>query len=290
MDLSGIVAVMATDQRRSRRDVFKAAGGLAGTVATSGLPVAQSMKKIFVLVHPAWHGGWCWTKVTPLLQKAGHQVLTPTLTGVGERMHLARPEVGLDLHVTDVLSVLKYEDLRDVILVGHSSSGAVVAGVADRSPERVAHIVYLDAFVPENGQCVFDLVAPERRRAMEDLVDREGRGWLLPRFAPPPWATIVRDMWGVTDEGDVRWMLDRLSPTPIGHFKEAVKRTNAAAETLPRTFIRCRRFPNARFDEHVAMAKRTAGWRVREMDSSHHPFITAPDELTRLLLEAAGGA
>ena len=106
---------------------------------------AQSMNpKVFVLVHPAWHGAWFWKKVVPLLRKHGHLVFTPTLTGLGERSHLARADVGLDVHVNDVGNVLKYEDLRDVVLVGHSSSGVVITGVADRAPDRIAHVVYLE--------------------------------------------------------------------------------------------------------------------------------------------------
>jgi pimeloyl-ACP methyl ester carboxylesterase len=241
----------------------------------------------FVLVHPAWHGGWVWKKVSRRLRERRHVALTPTLTGLGERSHLAHAEIGLEVHVTDVVNVLTYEDLRDVILVGHSSSGAVITGVADRAPERVAHVVYVDAFVPEDGQAVIELVMPERRRALEELVRTEGGGWLLPRFAPPPWETIVRDMWGVTDDDDVRWMLDRLGPTPFRHLTEPVRRTNAAAEKLPRTYIRCRQYPNPRFDRHAEMARQTAQWRYRELPSSHHPPITMPDELTDLLVELA---
>jgi pimeloyl-ACP methyl ester carboxylesterase len=243
--------------------------------------------KTFLLVHPAWHGAWCWRKVTPLLRKAGHDVVTPTLTGLGERSHLARAGIGLDTHVEDVVSVLSYEDLRDVVLVGHSSSGAVVTGAADRAPEHIAQVVYLDAFVPEDGQSVFDLVAPERRQMFEALVETEGNGWLVPRFAPPPWPTIVREMWGVTDDEDARWMLGRLRPTPVGHFKEPVRRTNPAAATLPRTYVRCRLFQNSRFDQHAAMAREAPNWRYREMATSHHPAIAAPDALARLLLELA---
>ena len=132
--------------------------------------------KVFVLVHPAWHGAWFWKKVVPLLREGGHPtgstenlVSTPTLTGLGERSHLARPDIGLKVHVTDVVNVLEHEDLRDVILVGHSSSGVVITGVADCAPERIAQVVYLDAFVPGDGQAVFDLVAPDRRRRW--------RGW-----------------------------------------------------------------------------------------------------------------
>jgi pimeloyl-ACP methyl ester carboxylesterase len=260
---------------------------MAGVARTMGVTsqVQTMNSKIFVLVHPAWHGAWVWKKVVPLLREKGHLVSTPTLTGLGERSHLARPEIGLEAHVTDVVNVLKDEDLRDVILVGHSSSGVVITGVADRAPERIAHVVYLDAFVPDDGQAVFDLVTPDRRQALEKLVESEGQGWLLPRFAPPPWETIVRDMWGVTDNDDVRWMLERLRPTPVGHFKDPVRRTNPAAEKLPRAYVRCRQFPNPRFDTHAEMARRTAGWRYWELAASHHAAVTMPGNVASVLME-----
>ena len=243
--------------------------------------------KVFVLVHPAWHGAWFWKKVVPLLRERGHVVFTPTLTGLGERSHLARADVGLDVHITDVVQMLKYDDLRDVVLVGHSSSGAVITGVADRAPARIAHVVYLDAFVPEDGQSVLDLITPARRQMMEELVRAEGNGWLLPRFAPPPWETIVRDMWGVTDEDDVRWMLERLGPTPFGHLKEPVRRTNPAAEKLSRVYVRCLKFANPRFDLHAEAARRGGLWKYRELAASHHAAVTMPDQLALLLLDIA---
>src|SRR6185312_289139 len=115
----------------------------------------------FVLVHGAWHGGWCWKRVSPLLRALGHEVFTPTLTGLGERQHLMSPEVGLDTHIKDVLGVLEYEDLHDVILVGHSYAGMVIAGVAEKAAERIAHLVYLDAFVPADGKSLADYQPPE---------------------------------------------------------------------------------------------------------------------------------
>jgi pimeloyl-ACP methyl ester carboxylesterase len=245
---------------------------------------------VFVLVHPAWHGGWCWKYVTSGLRRAGHDVLTPTLSGLGERAHTATRETGLGVHVADVAGVLVYEDLHDVVLVGHSSSGAVVTGVADRVPERIRHVVYLDAFVPGDGESVLDLLAPERRRVLESLVEAEGEGWRLPRFGPPPWETIVREMWGVMDHGDVQWMLERLGPTPFGHFTEPVQSRNPAAAGLRRTYIRCPRFPSPRFDQHAAMAQRTPGWSRRELPTSHHPAITAPAALTDLLVAIASPA
>src|SRR5215510_14169446 len=161
-------AAVAAHRQPSRRDLLRAAGCGAGLVGMIRTPLAaQGMKpKVFVLVHPAWHGAWFWKKVVPLLRQSGHLVFTPTLTGLGERSHLARAEIGLDVHVTDVVNVLKYEDLCDVVLVGHSSSGAVITGVADRTPGQIALVIYLDAFVPEDGQAVLDLIRPERRQMM----------------------------------------------------------------------------------------------------------------------------
>jgi pimeloyl-ACP methyl ester carboxylesterase len=243
--------------------------------------------KTFVLVHPAWHGAWFWKRVAPLLRARGHVVSTPTLTGLGERSHLANRDIGLDLHVADVVNHRENEDLRHIVIVGDSSSGAVVTGVADRVPEHIALVVYLDAFVPEHGQSVFDLIVPERRQAFEALVQTEGDGWQVPRFAPVPWETIVREMWGVTDASDVRWLVDRLRPTPIGHFRDPVTRTNRAAENLPRAFIRCRQFPNARFDRHAEMAQRSPKWSYRELPLPHHAAWTAPDRVADLLIDLA---
>lgn len=240
----------------------------------------------FVLVHPAWFGGWCWKKVAPLLRAREYAVYTPTLTGLGERAHLARPEVGLETHIEDVVNVLKYEDLSGVILVGNSSGGVVITGVADRVPERIARVVYLDAFVPEDGQCMLDIIPPDRRPAMETLVQTEGQGWLLPRFAAAPWEKFVPEAWRITDAADLRWMLARLAPTPFGHFKDPVRRQNPAAEKLPRTYIRCLQWPSASFDRYADAAHRMEGWRCRELAASHLPYITQPREVVELLLEA----
>jgi pimeloyl-ACP methyl ester carboxylesterase len=243
---------------------------------------------IFVLVHPAWFGGWCWRKVAPILRAHGHEVFTPTLTGLGERAHLASPEVGLGTHVEDVASVLEFEDLGQAILVGNSSGGMVITGVADRMPERIAHVVYVDAFVPQDGQSMMDIIPPERRPLIETMVQEEGRGWLIPRLASAPWEKFVPEAWNITDKSDLRWVLPRLRPTPFGHFREPVRRKNAAAEKLPRTYIRCSGWPNASFDRYAEVARNHAGWRHRELATNHLPYITHPNELANLLLETPG--
>ena len=241
----------------------------------------------YVLIHPAWFGGWCWKKLTPLLLAHGHEVFTPTLTGLGERAHLARPEIGLEIHVRDIANVIEYEDLRNVILVGNSSGGMVITGAADHMPERIAHLVFLDAFVPTDGQSMLDVIPPDRRPALEAFVQKEGDGWLLPRFAPPPWEKLVTETWQVTENADLDWVLPRLRPTPFGHFKEPVKRKNAAAEKLPRTYIRTQ-WPHPGFDRYAGAASEAAGWQSRKIASSHLPYITHPSELAALLLEVAG--
>jgi len=275
----------------SRRHAIGAAsaGAAVTAAAMTGAADARAQtgtKATFVLVHPAWFGGWCWSKVTPRLREQGYTVHTPTLTGLGERAHLARPEVALATHVEDIVNVLQYEDLDRVVLVGNSSGGMVITGVADQVPERIAQLVYLDAFVPQDGQSLLDLVAPDRRSAFDALVQKEGQGWLLPRFAPPPWERILPELWQITDASDVQWVLPRLRPTPFAHFRDAVRCTNPDAAKIPRTFVRTR-WPHPGFDRHAAMARTAAGWRLREIDSSHLPFVTHPRVTIEVLAELA---
>lgn len=241
----------------------------------------------YLLVHPAWHGGWCWKKIVPLLREHDHAIVTPTLTGLGERSHLAHPLVGLETHMRDILNVLTYEDLREVILVGHSNGGTLITAVAERAPERLAHLVYLDAFVPEDGQATIDLIPPPQRAEWEGRVRDEGNGWLIPSLMPGPWEAFVRDAWHVVDEADRRWMVERLGPTPYKVFTDPVRRSNPAAAALPRTYIRCLGSPTPIFARFAEVARSTPGWRYRELTTAHAPFVTAPGELSELLLEVA---
>jgi pimeloyl-ACP methyl ester carboxylesterase len=188
----------------------------------------------FLLIHGGWHGGWCWKKVTAHLRAAGHEVFTPTLTGLGERAHLATPQIGLETHLQDVLGVLEHEDLREVVLVGHSYGGMVIAGVAARAPERLRHLAYLDAFVPEVGQSLWDLLTdPAARERFEGLARTEGDGWRIPL----PWEPALRN-WGVADEADLRWMIPRMSPHPIKTLRDLLPSVQTTGN-LPRTYIHC---------------------------------------------------
>jgi pimeloyl-ACP methyl ester carboxylesterase len=242
----------------------------------------------FVLVHPAWFGGWCWGRITAPLREQGHDVFTPTLTGLGERAHLAGPDVGLDTHVQDVAAVLELEQLEEVVLVGHSSSGIVITGVADRVPGRIASLVYLDAFVPEAGRSVLDLLPPGRRPALEELVETEGDGWALPRFAAPAWEQFVPETWDVHDEADLSWVLPRLRPTPFRHFSDPLSLGNASASSFERIYVRCPGYPHPGFDRYAENARSLRGWAAYELPANHLPFVTHPRELAELLGTIAG--
>jgi pimeloyl-ACP methyl ester carboxylesterase len=169
----------------------------------------------FVLVHGAWHGGWCYRAVAKMLRTKGHDVFTPTMTGLGERSHLLRRGIDLDTHIDDILNVIKWEELRDVVLCGHSYGGVVVTGVADRIPDLVKAVVYLDAFVPEDGDNVMDYLGAERQAKI--LRDCEAHGGIAVA-APPP------EFYGV-NQADIEWVRRNLTPHPLGTLQQPIKLT-----------------------------------------------------------------
>lgn len=205
-----------------------------------------------------------------MLRKSGHQVYTPTLTGLGERVHLVRPEIDLSTHIEDVLNVLIYEDLSDVILVGYSAGGLVVSGVAERAADRIAHIVFLDALVPQDGQSAATMAGPDIMGFLVEAANAQGDGWLIPS----------------DPSNDPRHTAQPLKP-----LQEPVSISNPEAENISRTFILCKRgmedigplhLPAAQTAE---MVKKDDSWGYREIDSGHMPMWTHPQELTELLLE-----
>jgi pimeloyl-ACP methyl ester carboxylesterase len=229
----------------------------------------------FVLVHGAWHGGWCWKKVVPLLHNAGHEVFTPTLTGLGERAHLLTPDIDLRTNENDILGVLEYEDLQDVLLVGHSYGGMVISSVAEQAGARLAHLVYLDAFLPENGKALRDYIDGP---ATDELVQVHGDGW---RFPKPE--MVGEDFFGVTDPADLDWMLTRVGDHPYKTMTQPVQLTDDRLNSLPRTFILTTVAPL--FREAAERAQRL-GFRYYELLSAgHNAMVTQPAELVKILLE-----
>ena len=232
----------------------------------------------FVLVHGAFHGGWCWRVVTPRLTDAGHTVFTPTLTGLGERAYLANPDVDLETHIADVIGVFDWEDLQDVILVGHSYGGMVVGAAADRLADRIRCLVYLDALIPEDGKAVVDFQPPERRQAMSDRV-AAGNGWQLPANSAA--------YYDVEDAKLAAWVDAKCGPHPWATFTQAARLTGAADSIRRTTYVRCTNTKLAYLDQFVAQAEAADGWQVMRLDAGHDCMVTEPGAVADLLLNYA---
>jgi pimeloyl-ACP methyl ester carboxylesterase len=227
----------------------------------------------YVLVHGAWHGGWCWRKVRALLEAGGEDVYTPTLTGLGDRAHLASLDIGLDTHIADVAGVIEAEDLSQVVLVGHSYAGMVVTGVADRAAHRVARLVYLDAVVPRDGQCLYDRAPPQLRTSWEEQARVAGEGWRLPA------SVATAQFLGLKAEEDLGWVMPRLRPHPIRTLRDPL-RLSSRFPQMPRRYINC-------IGDKPLGQPRTAQADgiddYHELRTGHDAMVTAPEDVAALL-------
>jgi pimeloyl-ACP methyl ester carboxylesterase len=236
-----------------------------------------------VLVHGAWHGGWCWARVLPLLRAAGHAAHAVTLTGVGERAHLLSPEIRLATHLQDVLNLIAAEELDDVALVGHSYGGVVITGVADalrrQRPGLLRHLVYVDAVVPHPGESWSSTHAPEVVAGRVAAAEQSSGGLSL----PPPDA----EAFGLTG-ADRDWVNRRQTPQPFAVYRDPLEFDAGRTAALPRTFVDCTSPPV----ENIAVSRRRArtepGWRVVALATGHDPMVSAPREFARVLLDCAG--
>jgi pimeloyl-ACP methyl ester carboxylesterase len=233
----------------------------------------------FVLVHGTGCGGWIWKKLSPLLRERGHDVYTPTLTGLAERDHVRDCNINLTTHVTDIANLIFYEDLNNVILVGNSYAGMVITGVANKIPERLKLLVYLDAYLPDDGQSEADLLPAgmfSARRA--EAAQHNG-------LLPPPSPTL----FGITDPVLVGWVKDRMTPHPIDTYTEPVF-TNEKGAAVPAVFIHCTANPPGTPDLFASSAAkaRTKGWQVIDLETGHLAMLTAPMQLAHILLSLLG--
>ncbi|HEY7020125.1 MAG TPA: alpha/beta fold hydrolase [Ktedonobacterales bacterium] len=235
-----------------------------------------------VIVHGMFDGGWSWRRVAALLRAAGHEVHTPTLTGLGERVHLAHPEIDLETHIADIVNLLYFEDLSDVRLIGHSYAGCVITGVADRAHERLASLIYLDAHVPENGESFLQLLDANNRAGIEEATRAGGEGWRVPPPAAPSDPGVeshpTSDLWA--------WFHPRLLPHPFKTLTQPLRLTRPPDTALSRAYILCAAGRNgAPLEPRMERIRTNPAWRWREIDADHLAHVTAPEMLANALLE-----
>lgn len=216
----------------------------------------------FVLVHGGMLGGWCWKKVRPYLEK--HKVLTPTLTGLGERKHLAHPDVDLETHIADIINTILFEELEEVILVGHSYGGMVITGVADRIPQKIKGLLYLDALLPQNNESMFDIVDPQ---IASYLTDRAQGGW-----------EVLPTLPSFDNREDEEWFQALSTPHPLKSFQQRLKLRGAAVK---KAYIKCTQ--DHALDSMATRAEEL-GVPTYWLDSGHFPMVTHPQQLADLFI------
>ncbi len=244
------------------------------------MPQSASVGRSYVLVHGAWHGGWCWARVEPRLRAAGHRVFAPSLTGLGDRAHLSGSQVSLATHVEDVLTLIDAEELSgDVVLVGHSYGGNVITGVADVLRERIAHYVFLDAVVPPPGATRWswsDFNSPEDRQLRLHAAREHGAGLALPPPSP--------QSFGVTALADVHWLKRRMRPMPLGTYVGHIELSQGGSDGLPRTYVAADKPPYLPMQPVYDRVRNDPSWRWETIDTGHDMMVTAPADLANRLL------
>lgn len=241
-------------------------------------PASQTLT--FVLVHGVWHGGWCWSRVADLLRARGHRVTTPTQTGLGERSHLLSPAITMDTFVEDIVRHLEWEDLQDIVLVGHSFGGAPITGAADKIPERIGRLIYLDGAIMEDGETWFGLLPPDIAASRKKAAEETTGGLSLP-IAPV-------ESFGVKEPDDVAFLERRLTPHPLATFSTPLRLAKPAGNDLPAHYITCT--DPAYLPAKVALERaRAKGWPVSEIETGHDAMVTAPQATADLLERLALG-
>lgn len=228
-----------------------------------------------VLCHGAWGGGWCWTGVADILRDQGHRVFVPTYTGLGERAHLASPDVDLSTHIQDVRALIEWERLDQFVLAGHSYGGMVISGVADKEWRKITRLIYLDAFLPGEGQCLNDLTSPERAAAAQAAADEHGDGWLLPR---PPGS--ISD----TMPAEGRQWIESLSrPHPLKSMTEKLSLAGNHLKIADKVYVLASENPGSPFHQFAERTRAEEGWTTLELPTHHHIFQSMPAETAAIL-------
>lgn len=249
----------------SRRKLVSMGVGLVATaeIAPAVLARAEAKSATFVLVHGAWHGGWCWRRVSDRLMAKGHYVIAPTLSGVGERSHLPPDSIGLSTQINDVVGEIRWKDLSGIVLVGHSYGGMVITGVAEQLRDRISAIVYLDAFLPADGQSLFDIT-----------------------HTTPPAVLAIKPhpaSYFHVNATDSAWVDSKLTPHPIGCFTEKLKVTGAYQSIARKIYVRAPLFQMPAFDHYLEQCRADRTWKTETVTCGHDVMIDQPDVLTAIL-------
>jgi pimeloyl-ACP methyl ester carboxylesterase len=269
----------------TRRNLLKgaAAGVAMGSVARwPATALAQAGTKTFVLAHGSWHGGWCWKKVADRLRAKGHAVYAPSYTGMGDRAHLLSKDITIDTFAEDLVQVIQGEELADVILVGHSFGGVPISGAADRVPEKIARLVYLDSVLVESGRSAFSYYPPAEAEARIKAAEKATNGVAVPVPQQLP------AVWGLGKEGDpdYDWARRRLSPHPLQTYLTALTFKGPVGNDLPRTYIHCTQPSHPVLEDSRSLVRSWSGWKWVDLAAPHDSMITHPDAVVELLLAA----
>lgn len=270
----------------SRRAAVGGVGLAASTLATKSSVAAdneaQSNRKSFVLVHGTWHGGWEWRDVRRNLTARGHEVFAPSCTGCGDRKHLMSPDVGLDTHITDIANIIEYEELQDIILVGHSFAGLTITGVADRMKDRIKRLVFLDALVP-HGDRMSGVSRKEDGSLSDYWMKRKEKfidGYQMDFFEEYPTEMVVP----ADDEENIAWLKRRITPHPARGWSDTLELKNDGWEGVPRTYLHC--VGQAYSPTSMAMvgpAKDDPEWDYRAMPWQRNAMMTDADDVADVL-------
>lgn len=238
---------------------------------------AQTSKEtpVYVLVHGAWHGGWCWQKVSEKLRGNGDVVYTPTLSGMAERKNELNRQIDLNMHITDIVDLIKKEDLHNVILVGHSYAGAVIAGVADRIPDRLSKLVFLDAMLVRNGQSPLSVSSEDARKNLIKAAANFDGGLSVPAFPA--------EAFGITDWKDVEWVNAHVSNQPLNTFKQRLTLKHVYGNHLPLIYIACTSPQMLAIKPFADETRSAKGWKYLEIRTGHDAMVTEPDLLAEIL-------
>ena len=270
----------------TRRNLLKGTAGLAfvagGLAPWPSRVMAQAAPKTFVLAHGSWHGGWCWRRVADQLRGKGHVVYTPSYTGMGDRAHLLSKDITISTFVDDLVQVIQSEELTNVVLVGHSFGGVPISGVADRIPEKIAHLVYLDSVLVESGRSAFSYYPPAEVEARIKAAEKATNGVAVPVPQQLP------AVWGLGKEGDpdYDWVRRRLSPHPLQSYTTALTFKAPVGGNLPRTYIHCTQPSHPVLEDSRKLVRSWTGWKWVDLAAPHDAMITHADPVVGLLLGA----